>query len=132
MKFGYYQKQALKTAHFMKDHNNPNIADLMYAALEATGEAGEITDELLAAFDLFLTVLKTLGSASKTAETVKKIYRDTGGLISEQGRADLALEVGDLLYAVAMISHIIDVPLDDIARLNIEKLHARHKINDEN
>ncbi|MFN6965250.1 MAG: nucleoside triphosphate pyrophosphohydrolase family protein [Pyrinomonadaceae bacterium] len=77
-------------------------AGLTYAALGLAGEAGE------------------------TANKVKKILRDAGGVISEERLQQIKDELGDVLWYVAACARELDVTLEDVARHNVEKLAARH------
>ena len=47
-----------------------------------------------------------------------------------QGRAldqaRLTEELGDALWCIATLAHALNLPLSDVARANVEKLHARH------
>ena len=97
MKLNDYQDIASKTAAYPKE------VGLSYVTLGLTGEAGEI------------------------ANKVKKIYRDNGGVITEDIKNSLAKEVGDVLWYVAMLSRELGFSLEDIAQMNIDKLSRRYE-----
>jgi NTP pyrophosphatase (non-canonical NTP hydrolase) len=56
---------------------------------------------------------------------VKKIFRDHGGLITEEDRAALTLELGDVLWYVAELCTQLALSLEVVAVRNIEKLRGR-------
>lgn len=96
MDFATYQKQSRVTAVY------PNVGDnIVYPTLGLTGEAGEV------------------------AEKVKKIIRDHGGVMTDDTRAAIAGELGDVLWYVAQIATELGLSLDDVARGNVEKLSSR-------
>ena len=74
-------------------------------------------------------VLGLPGEAGETADKFKKILRDKGGVISPSDRDEIVKELGDVLWYVAMIAEYLEVPLSEVAKLNIEKLESRLKRN---
>ena len=74
-------------------------------------------------------VLGLGGEAGETADKVKKILRDKDGLIDEEDKLEVAKELGDVLWYVASIARYLDVPLGDVAKLNLKKLEDRYKRN---
>lgn len=98
-----YQKAALETAVYPAEFNT------LYPALGMAGEAGEVADK------------------------VKKIIRDTQITRNEQGAieiepkkaAEIAKEVGDVLWYVATMANDLGYSLENIAQMNIEKLQSR-------
>lgn len=97
MKFDDYQKQALTTAISSTNEFN----DLLHWVLGVNGEAGEI------------------------AEKVKKIIRDKGGKVSAADKQELADEVGDVLWYLAVFSHHLGISFDKVAQANLDKLQSR-------
>ena len=95
MDFAEYQHSSRRTAAY------PREAWLAYPALGLAGEAGEV------------------------AEHAKKAIRDDGGQISEERRAAMAKELGDVLWYVAQIAS--ELGLDEIARANLDKLASRQR-----
>lgn len=91
-----YQKKAWQTALYPDANNNP-----YYPALGLGGEVGEVLNK------------------------VKKIMRDHGGKITDEFRADLKKELGDVLWYVAALATELDLDLSDIAQDNIDKLTSR-------
>lgn len=74
-------------------------------------------------------VLGLAGEAGEAADKVKKILRDKGGFASEDDRAELVKELGDVLWYVANVARYLDVDLSEIAKGNIDKLESRRKRN---
>lgn len=70
-------------------------------------------------------VLGLNGEAGEVAEKLKKIIRDHGGEIDATQRDALIKELGDVLWYVAACCHELDVPMQEVARRNLEKLASR-------
>jgi NTP pyrophosphatase (non-canonical NTP hydrolase) len=98
MQFSDYQERSRATAVY------PGAGDnLTYPALGLCGEAGEC------------------------AEKVKKAIRDDGGVLSDERRAALAAELGDVLWYVAQLATEAGLDLDAIAQENLSKLLSRRE-----
>lgn len=95
MDLSEYQRQSRRTAEY------PREAWLSYPALGLAGEAGEV------------------------AEHAKKAIRDDGGNVSDERRAAMSKELGDVLWYVAQLASELDLNLDEIANQNLEKLFSR-------
>ena len=70
----------------------------------------------------------TLGLTSEAGEVagkVKKIFRDKGGVIGEEDRADLKSELGDVLWYLAQICTDLGLSLQEVAEENLRKLARR-------
>lgn len=93
-----YQTSAAQTAVYPKAGKTVQI---LYCALGLAGEAGEV------------------------ANKVKKLYRDDRGELTEQRRAEIADELGDCLWYIAMLALELDTRLSDIAARNLAKLRQR-------
>jgi len=91
-----YQRGALRTAG-SRDKKN----ELLHLVLGLVGESGEI------------------------AEKFKKWVRDLDSEESRIDRADIAKELGDVLWYVAVLANYLDLSLDDIATANLAKLASR-------
>jgi len=106
--FNQYQEAAAITAIYpsgtmLDDEQRERIlrlCGLMYLALGANGEAGEIADK------------------------VKKAVRD-GFADFDELRESLGKEIGDLLWYAAMLARELGLPFDNVALANIEKLRSR-------
>lgn len=96
MDFKTYQEKSRKTALY------PDVGEnLAYPTLGLAGEAGEV------------------------ANKVKKIFRDNGGVVSDEVRSQLSSELGDVLWYVAQIATELKLDLNDIAEENITRLYSR-------
>ena len=74
-------------------------------------------------------VLGLVGEAGETADKIKKILRDKGGVISEADKIEIAKELGDTLWYVATVARYLGVSLEKVATMNIEKLQSRKDRN---
>lgn len=91
-----YQRKAWETAVY------PDIGfNLYYPALGLGGEAGEVQNK------------------------VKKVMRDDDGILSFDRRDELIEELGDLLWYIAALASEMEVELNEIAEVNIDKLESR-------
>ncbi len=70
-------------------------------------------------------VLGISGEASEIAEKWKKIVAYHDGEITAGGKAELAKEMGDVLWYLAAFAESLDLSLQDIAENNIEKVLSR-------
>lgn len=98
--FEQYQKETASTAVY-PEVGTGSAKALTYVTLGAVGEAGEI------------------------ANKVKKILRDSGGVVSEEVAKDLLKEIGDLQWYVARLADELNGSLGDIAQGNLDKLSDR-------
>lgn len=97
MTFDEYQKQALTTAH-------NTYEPLMEKTIWAMGVAGE---------------------AGEVVEKWKKIVAYKEGKISDEDLAELAKELGDVVWYIAVMAHSLGLSFDDIMARNVEKLKSR-------
>ena len=95
-----YQTQAASTAIYGANLASPMLR-LAYTTLGLNGEAGEV------------------------AEHIKKALRDDDGVITEDRRAKIVKELGDVLWYVAMTATELELSLDEIAQANCDKLASR-------
>ncbi len=98
LSFEEYQTAARQTALYPK-----RLQNLEYPTLGLAGEAGEV------------------------ANIVKKIQRDFGGKITDDTRAKLKDELGDVLWYISACGDELGLTLSEIAEFNIEKLAVRHR-----
>jgi len=99
MDFKEYQEKALETAVYGAGHK------IIYPALGLANEAGEV-----------------LGK-------IKKVLRDNDGEFTLELRQSIGKEMGDVLWYIAALSSDIEIPLDQIAAENIQKLIDRRNRN---
>lgn len=101
MTINEYQKLAMRTNDGLFDnrlYEKNNIGELINGALGLTGEAGEVAD------------------------IIKKHVFHGHGLDKDE----IIKELGDVCWYVALLSHAIDIPLEDILQRNIDKLKKRY------
>jgi NTP pyrophosphatase (non-canonical NTP hydrolase) len=75
--------------------------------------------------NLTYPALGLCGEAGEAAEKVKKAIRDDGGMLTEERRAALAAELGDVLWYVAQLATEAGLDLGEIADDNLAKLLSR-------
>lgn len=95
--FNAYQIEAYRTAVYLRAIAIP------YCIMGLAGETGEV------------------------AETVKKLYRDDKGILTDERKAKLVKEMGDVCWYLAALCTEIGVDLGDVARANLDKLHSREE-----
>ena len=96
MDMNAYQDAARLTALYPDVGNNP-----IYPTLGLSGEAGEVADK------------------------VKNVLRDRNGQFDDSVRAEIALELGDVLWYVAQLASELGYELEDVANQNLQKLRDR-------
>ena len=107
MQFDEYQKQAQTTDLGIKNmgvtmqDKTLNVPEFIDKVLGLTGESGEFADK------------------------VKKIMRDKRGDFADEDRAELLKELGDVLWYIAEIASYLDVPMSELAQMNLDKLASR-------
>lgn len=69
---------------------------------------------------LYYVTMGLAGEAGEIANKVKKLIRDDNLMLD-----DLADELGDVLWYVAMLALEIGYDLEAVARGNVRKLHSR-------
>jgi len=100
MELNEYQEKAAATAIY-PHAGSGSLTALAYVTLGLGGETGEIQ------------------------EKVKKIIRDSGGVIDDAAKVALMKEAGDVLWYLSRLAAEMDSSLDHIARLNLDKLESR-------
>ena len=99
MNFDEYQKSIEKFAVYPRE---PQLTAIGYLALGLNGEAGEV------------------------AEQVKKAIRNDGQITDER-RAKILDEIGDVLWYISRIASEFNCSLGDVAEQNVAKLEERRK-----
>ncbi len=104
MKFKEYQEKAASTDLF-KPTGDLSEVGFIEKVLGLAGEAGEVTDK------------------------VKKVLRDKKGEFSDDDKKAVAKELGDVLWYIANISRYLEIPLEEVAKMNLAKLEDRARRN---
>jgi NTP pyrophosphatase (non-canonical NTP hydrolase) len=78
-------------------------------------------------FNISYPTLGLTGEAGEVANQVKKVLRDDKGYVGIERKAKIVDELGDVLWYVANLASELDVSLEEIAQLNIDKLAARRE-----
>lgn len=66
-----------------------------------------------------------LGEVGEVQGKIKKIVRDNAGIITDEHRYEIQKELGDILFYVASMCHVLDIKMEDAAKGNIEKIKSR-------
>lgn len=102
MQFNDYSTKAISTLTDKDSHKYGDVdARLMAQILGLSGESGEVMEKF------------------------KKILRDKNGEISENDRDAIIKELGDVLWYVNSIAHLLGCSLEEVARRNNDKLLSR-------
>lgn len=99
MTFDEYQAKALTTAHKHPD----SLMDKTIWAMGISGEAGEVIEKW------------------------KKIVAYKEGKTTQTDLDELAKELGDVVWYIAVMAHSLGLSLDDIMQRNLDKLASRQK-----
>lgn len=101
-----------------------NFNDYQQAALSTNQHGGDTA--------LLELALGLVAEAGEVAGKVYKLHRDADGALSDERRAALAHELGDVAWYLACIAAEIGYTLADVAAMNARKLAdraARGRIN---
>jgi NTP pyrophosphatase (non-canonical NTP hydrolase) len=79
--------------------------------------------------NLLYPTLGLCGEAGEVAEKIKKMVRDDDGILSDERRAALSKELGDVLWYLAQIATEADLDLETVAEENLSKLLSRRDRN---
>lgn len=111
------------TAHQDKPEapNNTGVFDLNGYQAAATRTGWPVSMD----HPIVYPTLGLVNEAGEVAGKVKKIFRDRGGVVTDDDRAALALELGDVLWYLSELCTQLDISLEDVAAANLEKLHGR-------
>lgn len=70
-------------------------------------------------------VLGLVGESGEVAEKFKKLLRDKKGEISDADRQEILKELGDVLWYINSLSHLLGSSLEEVAIMNNQKLASR-------
>jgi NTP pyrophosphatase (non-canonical NTP hydrolase) len=91
--------------------------------LAADHAFGTITPTLMA------QILGLVGESGEVAEKFKKLIRDKEGIIGDEDKQELVKELGDILWYVSSVSHLLGYTLGEVAQMNLDKLASRKQRN---
>lgn len=112
---------ALRAWHALRDLGPLGLTSYQMAATSTAVYPGKGTGSPLALAYVGLG----LGEAGEVQGKLKKVIRDDGGVLSDEKRAAIAAELGDLLWYIAAIASELKYDLEDIAQANLDKLSDR-------
>jgi len=101
MTFDEYQKTALTTA----ENSYEPLMEKTIWAMGVAGEAGEVVEKW------------------------KKIVAYKNGIVTEEDINELAKELGDVVWYIAVMAHSLGLSFDDVMQRNVEKLKSRKQRN---
>lgn len=100
MTFDEYQKQALTTAYIDPNHED-TLMDKTIWAMGVAGEAGEVIEKW------------------------KKMVAYHHCEITEEFKADMKKELGDVVWYVAVLANSLGLSFDEVLQFNLQKLRDR-------
>jgi len=86
-----------------------------------TYKIGDITAQMMG------MILGLGGESGEVFEKFKKIMRDRDGKITDSDKAEIAKELGDILWYISATAHLLGYSLEEIARKNNDKLISRRE-----
>lgn len=96
--FDEYQKFCKSTAMYPKIGKN-----FVYPLIGLQGEVGEVS------------------------EKIKKLFCDDKGKLTNEKKAEIVKELGDVMWYIAQLSTEFNVKFSEVIKGNIEKLSSRQK-----
>ncbi len=74
---------------------------------------------------LISQVFGLMGESGEVAEKFKKLIRDKKGVISDDDKAEVLKELGDILWYINSVSHLLGSSLEEVAQKNLDKVLSR-------
>lgn len=99
-----------------------------YQEKSAKYDLAEVTSDLKEV-GFIEKVLGLVGEAGETADKIKKVLRDKGGVVSDDDRDLIIKELGDTLWYIASLARYLNVSFSEVAKGNIDKLESRYQRN---
>lgn len=72
-------------------------------------------------------ILGLCGESGEVADKFKKIFRNKQGDMTQEDKLEIIKELGDVLWYLSAIASYLNVPLNEVASGNIDKLFDRKK-----
>lgn len=95
--------------------------EIALSTLGSDHHFGDISPKLMA------QVLGLVGESGEVAEKFKKLLRDKQGKLTDEDKAEIVKELGDILWYVTSVAHLVGSDLKEVAQVNNEKLLSRQK-----
>ena len=74
---------------------------------------------------LLSQVFGLMGESGEVAEKFKKLIRDKKGVISDEDKVEIIKELGDILWYINSVSHLLGSSLEEVAEKNLDKVLSR-------
>ena len=71
---------------------------------------------------------QVLGLSDESGEVlgkIKKILRDKAGVMTEDDKKEIIKELGDILWYINSVSHLLGSSLEEVAQKNLDKVLSR-------
>ena len=68
-----------------------------------------------------------LGEIGEIQGKIKKILRDSDGVVTDEARSAIRAEIGDALWYLARLCSELSIPFGDAAERNVAKLASRQE-----
>jgi NTP pyrophosphatase (non-canonical NTP hydrolase) len=121
MTLNQYQEQAAKTAIY------PNRTIAIDRIQVNEKERYYVGSHLAIYLGLQYPILGLANEAGEAAGVLKKIARDDNYVVTDDKKAKLTKELGDVLWYLSESCTVLGVTLEDLARANLEKLADRQE-----
>lgn len=92
---------------------------------EYSSRAASFIDPELTYIPVLYPVFGLAGEAGEVADKVKKCIRDNVDYNDDHVSRSIAMEIGDVLWNCAMLAADLGFTLEEVARMNIDKLESR-------
>lgn len=96
-----------------------DYSDVALQTLSNDYSYGDITPQMMG---------MVLGLSDESGEVLgkfKKLLRDKKGVLTDIDKKEIVKELGDILWYISTVSHLLGSSLEEVARLNNQKLLSR-------
>lgn len=97
------------------------------AVYPGSGEGEEYVEVPRKTLAILYTALGAAGECGEIADKVKRILRDDGGILTEDRRLSIAKEAGDAFWYLAALCEEIGFTAAEVALMNLDKLRDRQE-----
>jgi NTP pyrophosphatase (non-canonical NTP hydrolase) len=74
---------------------------------------------------LISQVFGLMGESGEVAEKFKKLIRDKKGVMTDEDKAEILKELGDILWYVNSVARLLGSSLEAVAEKNLDKVLSR-------